>query len=334
MSAPCPIWTTRTHNSGRMTLRDADFYDSPRAGGKYDITRSAKINLQSLSPQHKAYLTTWLMDQRRAGNTSPTITSAEVERAEAANPMSITERRDGLLEAIAAHTPELGEPMRYFDYIYAVMGDSREENSYWAQQDYLLAATESVKVSEVETLINFAEDQGLLTSKSGNLALTFAGYAHLEVLRAASQDSHQAFVAMWFGAEVAEAYNQGIAPAVSDAGYKPMRIDQKEHSNKIDDEIIAEIRRSKFLIADFTCGLVGSGEGITAIPRGGVYYEAGFAQGLGIPVIWCCREDHINHVHFDTRQFNHITWKTPEELREKLKNRISAVLGDGPLVSH
>ncbi|MGO4195686.1 hypothetical protein AB4Z13_10000, partial [Rhizobium sp. YAF28] len=113
-----------------------------------------------------------------------------------------------------------------------------------------------------------------------------------------------------------------------------LTIDQKEHSNKIDDEIIAEIRRSKFLIADFTCGLVGSGEGITAIPRGGVYYEAGFAQGLGIPVIWCCREDHINHVHFDTRQFNHITWKTPEELREKLKNRISAVLGDGPLVSH
>ena len=40
-----------------------------------------------------------------------------------------------------------------------------------------------------------------------------------------------------------------------------------------------QIRKSKFLIADFT------GQ------RGGVYYEAGFAYGLGLPVIWTCRKD-------------------------------------------
>ena len=33
---------------------------------------------------------------------------------------------------------------------------------------------------------------------------------------------------------------------------EPVRIDQKERLNKIDDEIIAEIRRSRFLVADFT----------------------------------------------------------------------------------
>ncbi|PZM10165.1 nucleoside 2-deoxyribosyltransferase [Rhizobium tubonense] len=162
------------------------------------------------------------------------------------------------------------------------------------------------------------------------ISLTFDGYSHLEQLKANPRASLQAFVAMWFGIEVAEAYKNGIGPAIIDAGYRPMRIDQKEHNNKIDDEIIAEIRRSRFVVADFTCGLVFSERTQTAIPRGGVYYEAGFAQGLGIPVIWTCREDHIEHVHFDTRQFNHITWKTPEELREKLKNRIGAVIGDGP----
>jgi hypothetical protein len=36
------------------------------------------------------------------------------------------------------------------------------------------------------------------------------------------------------------------APAIRDSGYEPMRIDRKEHINKIDDEIIAEIRRSCF----------------------------------------------------------------------------------------
>ena len=66
------------------------------------------------------------------------------------------------------------------------------------------------------------------------------------------------------------------------------------------------------------------------LPCGGVYYEAGFAHGLDIPVIFCCRKDVLEKVHFDTRQYNHIVWEKPEELREKLANRIAAVIGDGP----
>ena len=115
---------------------------------------------------------------------------------------------------------------------------------------------------------------------------------------------------------------KGINPAITKARFEPIRIDQKEHTNKIDDEIIAEIRRARFVVADFTHGEDGA--------RGGVYYEAGFAHGLGIKVIFTCREDQIDDLHFDTRQFNHITWNTPEELKEKLTHRISAVFGDGP----
>jgi nucleoside 2-deoxyribosyltransferase len=128
---------------------------------------------------------------------------------------------------------------------------------------------------------------------------------------------------MWFDASMNHVYANGIAPSLMDAGYKPIRIDRKDHNNKIDDEIIAEIRRSRFLVADFTQGETGA--------RGGVYYEAGFAHGLNIPVIFTCREDVIANVHFDTRQYNHITWKSPEELRVRLAQRIAATIGDGPL---
>lgn len=135
---------------------------------------------------------------------------------------------------------------------------------------------------------------------------------------------------MWFDDSTLAAYDQGVEPAVRDASYEPVRIDRREHSNKIDDEIISEIRRSRFVIADFTCGTVLSEDRKVAIPRGGVYYETGFAQGLDLPVIWTCREDQIDQVHFDTRQFNHILWTEPRDLREKLRNRIGAVIGDGP----
>jgi len=105
-----------------------------------------------------------------------------------------------------------------------------------------------------------------------------------------------------------------------------IRIDKKEHNNKIDDEIIAEIRRSRFLIADFTCERKNV--------RGGVYYEAGFAQGLGIPVIWTCKDTSLTDLHFDTRQYSHIIWKNPADLLIQLKNRIGATIGDGPLPKH
>ena len=120
-------------------------------------------------------------------------------------------------------------------------------------------------------------------------------------------------------------YEEGIERAIKNTGYKPMRIDKKPNVNKIDDEIIAEIRRSRFLIADFTHGQDGA--------RGGVYYEAGFAHGLGIPVIFSCRKDIIDKLHFDTRQYYHIVWENPEQLRDGLEKRILALIGQGPLIA-
>jgi hypothetical protein len=313
MSDKCAIWGTSTLYSDSAGSR----FNSPRAGGWYSITGSAAAMVKCLGPRQKALLTTWLSDQRRLGEQEPTITSTDVSRFENGVPKSLTDRRDGLLKALLKHSPGLGDTVEY-----------RSPNFL----PYIMADTESVQPMEVDALVSFSLKDGLLSSPvRSHVALTFKGYSRLEELELKSSSSTQAFVAMWFGPEVAQAYAEGISPAILDAGYMPMRIDQKEHNNKIDDEIIAEIRRSRFLVADFTCGLVETEGTPTAIPRGGVYYEAGFAQGLGIPVIWCCREDHINHVHFDTRQFNHITWNSPQELREKLRNRISAVLGDGPL---
>lgn len=121
-----------------------------------------------------------------------------------------------------------------------------------------------------------------------------------------------------------KAYEDGIRPAIEEAGYVALRIDQKEHINKIDDEIIAEIRRSGFLVADFTQGCEGA--------RGGVYYEAGFAHALGIQVIFTCHRDSLNELHFDTEHYNHIVWSSEEELHKKLKNRILAVIGEGPKI--
>ena len=49
--------------------------------------------------------------------------------------------------------------------------------------------------------------------------------------------------------------------------------------------------------------------------RGGVYYEAGFAHGLGLPVIFMCRDG--DELHFDVRQYNCIFWKPDQLLKAR-----------------
>lgn len=150
--------------------------------------------------------------------------------------------------------------------------------------------------------------------------ITPAGWARIHELQQGTGTGASAFVAMWFGAAVQPAFI-AISAGIRDAGYETVRIDKVEHNHKIDDEIIASIRRCKFLVADLTRH------------RGGVYFEAGFALGLGRPVIWMCREDDLANVHFDNRQYNMILWQPerPDDLRQRLANRIEATLGRGPV---
>lgn len=50
-------------------------------------------------------------------------------------------------------------------------------------------------------------------------------------------------------------------------------------------------------------------------------------MGLGLPVVWSVREDDLENVHFDTRQYNHIVWTDEDDLQEQRYNRVSAVIG-------
>lgn len=153
---------------------------------------------------------------------------------------------------------------------------------------------------------------------SSNLRLDLLGWKHLQEISQKELKPNKAFVAMWFNNDLNEIWENGLKLALEQTNYVPIRIDRTEHNDKIDDRIIAEIRKSGLLVADFT------GQ------RGGVYFEAGFALGLGIPVIWTCRDTDVEKLHFDTRQYNHIVWTDSFDLREKLINRIEATLPNRP----
>lgn len=182
------------------------------------------------------------------------------------------------------------------------------------EADYPLLFMKSAQ--DMNGFIVFARDMGYLREETGlEWKFTIKGWERVEALRAALPDSRQAFVAMWFHDSMNDAYEKGFKPGIEDSEYfSAVRADKVHHIGKVDDWIIAAIRRSGLVVADFT------GD------RGGVYFEAGFAQGLRIPVVFTCRKDEMAKVHFDTNHFNHIVWETPADLRKQLNDRIVAVV--------
>lgn len=312
----CPIWKTPAVVIEKGS--DGMKVDSYRTDGQYRISGTAMAIAANLTSRQKAVLTTWIVDQHRAGEAAPMINSEVLEAAIARRPLTVSERKARFFLLALQRDFQPSSKFKVSGLVDEEFNRDTGALSAWmeCQSDIDRAA-----------LLRLITEEGLIEQwDSASVRLTSKGFERLEVLETSGADTKQAFVAMWFGADMNHAYTAGIEPAIINAGFLPLRIDRKEHNNKIDDEIIAEIRRSRFVVADFTCGTVSYDGEVTAIPRGGVYYEAGFAQGLGIPVIWCCREDHIGHVHFDTRKFNHITWTDPEDLRVKLNNRIRAVI--------
>lgn len=156
--------------------------------------------------------------------------------------------------------------------------------------------------------------------KVSGCLITADGHEMIESLSGVSVESNVGFCAMWFDKSLFPVWVGAIQPAIRSSGYEALRIDDVEHVDKIDDRIIATIRRSKFVVADLT----GS--------RGGVYFEAGFAIGLNIPVVWTVQADRrVTDVHFDTRQYNCIGWGLDDlpGFQKALSNRIEAVLGRG-----
>ena len=320
----CPIWNllATEFSTGSRDGRDVD---SPRAGGRYFISGSAETNLNNFDTSVKVRLTTWLVDQRRLGNTVPEITTKTVKNAKYWKDLDVSERADRLLRYQATRTEILGTLIHY--RIPPIMSGGTKIDDQDKVYCEMLAHSECFELRDLAYLMEYLKGCGLIeiggiNNREQSCTVTIDGFKRLAYLKETHSISRKAFVAMWFDESMDVAWERGFEPAIRNAGYEPIRIDKREHIEKIDDEIIAEIRRSCFVVADFTHGDKGA--------RGGVYYEAGFAHGLGIPVIFTCREDSFGTVHFDIRQYNHIVWLDLEELKKNLSIRIGAVIGDGP----
>lgn len=296
----CDSTCTTTHPINE----DIDFYNCPNCG-EFGVTRQASFNLTE-----NKYRFSSIIKERHLKGLGKLIINT-----------SLDGNIDGIqrlkIESIAHEFPRTASEI--IDRVLLNLGNSVEHPSDKIKIDeYSRALLFSRNTSDIHYFLQQLSDLDYIPrvgSIPTEIAIQAKGWDRIAKLNSTVGILNQVFVAMWFDHSTDIFYDNGIKPAVEHDGItRCMRIDKSEHNNKICDQIIAEIRKCKYLIADFTGN------------RGGVYYEAGYAMGLGKPVIWTVQNDHLKDVHFDTRQYNHICYQDETDLFEKLKNRIEATI--------
>lgn len=146
-----------------------------------------------------------------------------------------------------------------------------------------------------------------------NIQFTYKGLAKIIEINQAGSESRRCFVAMSFSNSQLRT-RQAIRAAIENCKFDVVFIDEA-HINSditINDAIIAEIKKAKFVVADFT------------EHKHGVYFEAGFAIGLGKPLIFLCHQKEFVNSHFDTNHYPHILYDSCEDLIQKLQIKIEA----------
>jgi hypothetical protein len=282
-----------------QSLSDGLLVKCPQCG-RYQ-TSVGRQSFDRMSLEHRSGLSCATRQTSEAGQVLKITAVNAIEIAEPHTKTRVSDNQERLLRAIARRA---GRPHKPAPFSY--------------EMDFTLIDCQSAEEFEwyIEWLVNerlaFRTDAG---PKGAQLTLSMEGWKRVQPVPRSGGIPGRCFVAMWFADSMNEVFELGISRAVTDCGLPaPIRIDRKEHNNQITDEIMAEIRDAEFVIADF------SGN------RGGVYYEAGFARGLGRPVVHCCRDSDFDDRHFDTKLINHIKWSDANDLRQKLANRIKATL--------
>lgn len=163
----------------------------------------------------------------------------------------------------------------------------------------------------IEELINLNVMKGAVSHTTGlarvrSLDLTLEGWSRYSTLKSGRFAGKYGFLALQFG-EPEEAhetfFREHLKPGVKEGlGYDVFDMRDLARVGIIDNVMREKIRDAAFVLVDLTHN------------NSGAYWEAGFAEGLGKPVLYLCEKAKFkaDKSHFDTNHLTTVTWDTSE----------------------
>lgn len=134
------------------------------------------------------------------------------------------------------------------------------------------------------------------------VGLTLDGWERYEAEKRGRVAGNYGFIAMQFDDGVLDPFvEQVVKPTVRDEiGYDLVDMRNVARAGVIDNIMRAQIRDAAFVIVDLTHD------------NSGAYWEAGYAEGLGKPVIYICERSKFDETHFDTNHCTTVLWSADD----------------------
>lgn len=312
----CPICGSihDGHATQFVTNRDSIGYDCTVCG-PYEVSGSVQpgtINpkIASLNPIERAFMSHLIRRRAQEGQT-PLITTEWVKKArEDARLPSPSLQALNLIRVIGDHVLRTGQPYPPGAPAPAIVGSANRQ-AFYRLLHQLTDRNLILKAGEA-TMAN--PDGG--TIRSSTYDLTLEGWEKYESERRGQTAGTYGFLAMKFGDEVLDKFvNDVVKPTVRDClCYDLFDMRDVAKAGLIDNIMRAKIRDAAFVIVDLTHD------------NSGAYWEAGFAEGLGKPVIYICERKKFEQAktHFDTNHCTTVCWS--ENNAEEFSRELIATL--------
>ena len=292
----CPICGNKSQEES--TNRDGYHILCPKCG-EFFISRTLESMFQHQDNRtHNYKISSWTSEQNKVFGNIPDLLTTDLDTIINQRKKTIKEKFDCFIKTIS--TLNNGQ-INQNDFNHCYIYDDNELGIFYQK---------ALDNKYINGTIH-KHMQGSMLMYQG---ICFDGLEYIESLAQTNENSKNVFAAFYFK-ELKEIFDNDVKEIVEELGLNYIRVSSSttDTNKTINDEIIGKIKSSKIVIADFT------GQ------RNSVYFEAGFALGLNIPVIWTCKKEEEKELSFDTRQYPHTLWETKEDLKEQLRNRIKAI---------
>jgi hypothetical protein len=163
----------------------------------------------------------------------------------------------------------------------------------------------ALQIGHIQKTDTVMLDPDVSMKSADQYVLTMPGWAVYEAEKKGQIAGRYGFMAMQFDdPDLQPIFKDIIKPRVKGAtGYDVVEVREKSRAGVIDNIIREEIRNAAFVLADLSHG------------NNGAYWEAGYAEGLGKPVIYLCEQNAFDKTktHFDTNHCTTVMWSKGEE---------------------
>ncbi|CAG1065667.1 hypothetical protein BAC1_01254 [uncultured bacterium] len=308
MSNGCPVCKSALNvSTSRIERPGNQFFECPRCGEFY-LSETALYTIQNkLDNENKVVVLSHAIRKMKHRNIQPILTDAQIESILKSNKVpSHREQADNLILWLGENSIGFGENVK-------------------VAAEWHISEIGSKTIKGFRSIIEYLKSTSLvdgdfdIMSNTGYFQLTFKGWDHYDQLKKGTINGRKAFMAMKFeDPGLDNMFSTHFVPAVDKTGFELVTLNDSKRAGLIDDRLRVDIMTSRFLIADLTHD------------NNGAYWEAGFAEGLGKPVIYTCEKEKFEKLktHFDTNHHLTIKWDAnePHKAVEDLKSTIRATL--------